>query len=120
MHWRRVINENFTALVQREARLLVEENRESGDRGTSILYMTNMVSSLAVIVLLFFREKGISEKTIKKLLQDYFKGEGELFDIVAEGDDGEQFFSKLLLNMLGYCANGRPDPAAFGKDLDCA
>ena len=70
-------NENFAALVQREARLLVEEKiRESGDRGTSILnYISNMVGFLSVMVLLF-RDKGVSEKTIKKLLQDHFKGKG--------------------------------------------
>ena len=52
-------NENLKAVIQREARLLVEEKiRESGDRGTSILnYLTNMMAFLAAIILLA-REKG--------------------------------------------------------------
>ncbi|CAE7794678.1 unnamed protein product, partial [Symbiodinium sp. CCMP2456] len=110
--------ENFTALIQREARLLVEEKiRESGDRGTSILnYLTNMCAFLAALVLLA-RERKIPDGAIKKMIAEFFADEGQWFDIIAEGDDGEQFFSKMFLALLGYKHGEKYDKATFAKDF---
>ncbi|CAE7246008.1 unnamed protein product [Symbiodinium sp. KB8] len=111
-------NENLKAVIQREARLLVEEKiRESGDRGTSILnYLTNMIAFLEAFILLA-RERGVADKAIKRIISDFFKGEGDWLDIMAEGDDGEQFFSKALLSLLGYRNGDKVDTAKFGEDF---
>ncbi|OLP77186.1 hypothetical protein AK812_SmicGene42781 [Symbiodinium microadriaticum] len=111
-------NENLKAVIQREARLLVEEKiRESGGRGTSIFnYLTNMMAFLAAIILLA-REKGLPEKSIKTMLSDFFQGKGDWYDIIAEDDDGEQFFSKGLLALLGYRNGDKFDKAKFGEEF---
>ena len=110
--------EKLTASVQREAKLIVEEKiRESGDRGTSILnFITSLCAFLAVVVLLCWRNK-ISDNAITQMLSEFFQGRGELFDLMAEGDDGQQFFGTRFLLMLGYGKDGVPDHERFGVDF---
>ena len=109
----------MSALIQEAARLLVPEKiRASGDRGTSVLnYITNLVAFLSAMYSLCL-ERGWSSKAAKKMVTDFSAGDLDTHDMFGEGDDGEHFFSSLLMLMLSFTAKNKvntPDTAAFGE-----
>ena len=75
--------------------------------------MRQTVPCLACIIVTC-RERGVDKKVIKKMLDEFFSGEG-LFDIMKEGDDGQHYFSERLWRITAFASNGRGDREAFGK-----
>jgi len=77
--------------------------RMSGDRGTSVLnYVTNWVVTLCSLVDLLIEHCGYTTadalNEVRKVLRDH---QDKLLDLMAEGDDGSQYLSAVLVRKIG-------------------
>ena len=59
----------------------------------------------------------VPDTTTNRLLAEFFGGKGELFDLMMEGDDGQHFFSTMLMNLLGRSREGRPNKKSFAEEF---